>query len=106
LAWGLLASIAWLLARPFGGEEPVGWAVRAFGLAYAPALIYAGLGVVANIALGWHTALAFGVTGVLWALGPMIVAIRRMTGERTGISVLIATVCGALMLALWAVIAS
>ncbi|MBU0609174.1 MAG: YIP1 family protein [Armatimonadetes bacterium] len=101
---GLLAAIAWALTRPFGGKHPIDWAVRAFGLAYAPTLIYAGLGMVANVVLGWNTALAFGVTGLLWALGPMIVAIREMTGERTGISVVIATVCGALMLALWALI--
>ena len=101
---GLLAAIAWVLSRPFGGSHPVDWAVRAFGLAYAPALIYSGLGLVANLLLGWHTSLAFGVTGLLWALGPMIVAIREMTGQRTGVSVVIATVCGALMLALWALI--
>lgn len=101
---GLLAAIAWVMARPFGGQHPIDWTVRAFGLAYAPALIYAGLGMVANVLLGWNTALAFGVTGLLWALGPMIVAIREMTGQRTGVSVVIATVCGALMLALWALI--
>jgi len=101
---GLLAAIAWALSQPFGGVHPIGWAVRAFGLAYAPALIYSGLGLIANVLLGWNTSLAFGVTGVLWALGPMIVAIREMNGQRTGVSVVIATVCGALMLALWAIV--
>jgi len=101
---GLLAAIAWVMAKPFGGEHPIGWAVRAFGLAYAPALIYTVAGLGANVLLGWNTALAFGVTGLLWALGPMIVAIREMTGQRTGVSVMIATVCGALMLMLWALI--
>jgi len=103
---GLLATIAWLFARPCGGNQPLGWAVRAFALSYAPALLYAALGVAANLLLGWNTSLAFGVTGVLWALGPMLVAIREMTGQRTGPSVIIATICGALMLVGWALIVS
>ncbi len=103
---GLLALVAWLLARPCGGGQPLGWAVRAFGISYSPALIYAILGVAANLWLHWNTSLAFGVTGVLWALGPMLVAIREMTGQRTGLSVFIATICGALMLVGWALIVS
>lgn len=104
LGVGLLAGVAWGLARPFGGTQPLGWAVRAFGLAYAPALLYALLGVAVNLALHWNTALAFGVTGVLWALGPMLVAIREMTGQRSGPSVFIATICGAATLVGWAFI--
>lgn len=103
---GLLALVAWLFARPCGRGQSLGWAVRAFGLSYSPALIYAGLGVAANLLLHWNTSLAFGVTGVLWALGPMLVAIREMTGQRTGLSVMIATICGALMLVGWALIVS
>jgi len=43
---------------------------------------------------------------LLWALGPMIVAIRQMAGGRTAVVVVPATVCGALMLAGWALIAA
>jgi hypothetical protein len=101
---GLLASIAWVLTRPFRGGLPLGWAVRAFGLAYSPALIYGALGLGANVLLHWNTSLAFGATGVLWALGPMFVAIREMTGQRAGASAVVATICGALMLVGWALI--
>jgi len=104
LGVGLLAVGGWVLARPFGGSQPLGWAVRAFGLAYSPALLYALLGLCANLLLGWNTSLAFGVTGVLWALGPMLVAIREMAGQRTGVAVFIATICGAFTLAGWALI--
>jgi len=102
---GILALIAWVLTRPFGETQPVGWAVKAFGLAYVPSLIYVLLGLFANVVLGWNTALSFGVTGLLWALGPMIVAIRQMAGGRTGVAVVLATICGALMLSGWALIA-
>lgn len=101
---GLLALLAWLLARPYAGNQSLGWTVRAFALSYSPALIYGGLGLMANLLFGWNTSLAFGVTGVLWALGPMLVAIREMTEQRTGLSAIIATACGALMLVVWALI--
>lgn len=105
LGVSLLAALAWGIARPFGGERPFGWVLRAFGLAYFPALLYAVLGLAANLAWGWHTSLAFGVTGVLWAVGPMLAALREVTGQRTGPAVVLATVCGALMLGVWALIA-
>lgn len=101
---GLLAALAWVMARPWGNEISLGWVVRAFGLGYIPALLYAILGILANLALGWNTSLAFGVTGVLWALGPILTAIREMTGQHTGAAIIITTVCGALMLAVWGLI--
>jgi hypothetical protein len=102
LGVAFVAGIAWALTRPIGGTFALGWTVRAFALGYSPALVYALLGVIANVALGWNTAVAFGVTGVLWALGPMIAALREMLGGRVGVSVALATLCGGLVLYGWA----
>lgn len=102
----LLATIAWLLAHPFGRNRPLGWAIRAFALAYSPALIYGILGVGANLILGWNTAVAFGVTGFLWAIGPMLMTTQEMTEDHTSVSYLIATLCGGLMLVAWGVLVS
>jgi hypothetical protein len=84
----LLGFAAWLLTRLFGENKPVGWTIRAFALSYSSALVY--------------TSLAFGVTGVLWALGPMIAVFKELSGGSTGISIALATVCGGLVLWGWA----
>lgn len=98
----LLALVAWVVIRPFDQSRSVGWAVRAFALAYAPALIYGLCGLLANLLFGWNTALAFGVTGVLWAISPLFAALREMSGDRRRLSLVLATVIGAVVLIVWA----
>jgi len=98
----VLALVVWILVLPFDRSRSLGWAVRAFALAYSPALIYGVCGLVANVVLGWNTAVAFGVTGVLWAISPLFVALREMSGDRRRLSLVLATVVGAAVLALWA----
>jgi len=97
----LVSATAWILSYPFGRKLPLGWAVRAFGLAYSPALIYGIMGLFANLVWGWNTAVAFGVTGFLWALGPMLLTVSELTEDRLAPSYLIATLCGGLLLLGW-----
>jgi len=97
-----VGSVAWMGARLFGGKQSLSWTIRAFSLAYAPALVYGVAGLAASLLFGWRTAVAFGVTGVLWSLGPMLTALRRMTGGRLGASITLATGCGLLLLLGWA----
>ncbi len=107
LLWGtlgvaMLGLLAWILARPFGCRYPLGWTLRTFALSYSPALVYSTLGLLANLVLGWNTALAFGATGVLWSLGATLATLREMLGERLLLSVIMATAFGALTLLVWA----
>lgn len=106
LGVGLLATIAWLLSAPFGRQKTRDWALRAFALAYSPALIYGILGLGANLLLGWNTAVAFGVTGFLWAVGPMFSSAQEMTENNLAASYAITTVCGSLLLVGWGVLVS
>ena len=99
---GLTGVAGWLGARLFGGNGSLGEAVRAFALAYSAALIYTLFGLLFNVIFGWNTAVAFGVTGVLWALGPMIAALKGMVGGRTWPATLLATACGLMVLFGWA----
>lgn len=99
----LAGGIGWLGTRPFGGKQSLAWTIRAFSLAYLPALVYSGMGLLANLLFGWHTAVSFGVTGVLWSMGPMLTTLRRMTDNRLGVSITLTTVCGLLLLVGWAV---
>ena len=101
---GLVGAIAWALAKPFGARRSPWWTVRAFAIGYSPALIYSALGLPFNLFLGWNTSVAFGVTGLLWALGPMMAAIRSLTDGRTGVSVVLATACGGILLYGWALL--
>lgn len=95
-----LAMLAWLLTRPFGTPGP-GHALRAIGGAYGSALIYGIVGLGLNLLLGWNTAVACGVSGLLWALGPLFLALRELAGGRSGVAALLATLGGAAMLGGW-----
>jgi len=99
----VLGALAWLLARPFSADAgTAGWVIRSFGLGYAPALVYGVLGLSANLFLGWNTAVAFGITGALWALGPMTATVREMITDKPWVSATLATFCGGLLLFGWA----
>lgn len=97
----LVALAAWGAVRVLGGAIAMADALKAFALCYAPTLVYTLLGIGCNLALGWNTALAFGVTGVLWALGPMTGAVREMLGGRLWPALAVSTLCGVLILYGW-----
>lgn len=100
----VVATVAWLVCQLFGNRQSLGWTIRAFGLGYSPTLVYASLGLAVNLLLGWNTAIAFGVTGVVWAIGPLNATIKEMVGGKIGISVVLTTVCGCLVLWGWALL--
>mgnify|MGYP006299288543 FL=1 len=97
----VLALIAWIILRVSGAKPKAGSVIRAFTLAYSPTLVALILGLVARALLGWRTAAAFGVPGMLWALGTMNSTLRRLSGGKTGLSVVLASVCGAVLLLGW-----
>ena len=101
LGVALLAGIAWVITRVFKGDKPLGWAISAFGLGYCSTLIFTVLGMLFSLLLHWNTSVAFGVTGVMWATGPMIASIKQMSRENTALSVIVATICSGLLLFGW-----
>ena len=109
LAYGLLVIpligfFIWAVLKLSKGERKMKETVSAFCLSYSGALIYGLIGLVFSLALGWKTSVAFGVTGVLWAIGPMIITIRDLTGGRNALSVPIATTVGIAVLISWSVL--
>ena len=101
-----IGLVAWALSKLIGGDRPPGWVIRAIALSYSSALVYATVGLVFNFGFKWNTSLAFGVTGVLWALGPMMAVFRQICkGNRAG-SIVLATICGALVLLGWGALAT
>ena len=97
----LISLVGWIGLKVLGGKTSPGGVISAFSLDYSPTLIYLVLGLVANLLFGWRTAVAFGVTGVLWALGPIMSTLRQMTGGKTVASAILGTVCGSLLLLGW-----
>ncbi len=99
-----LGLVAWGGIRIFGGELGAAAVVRALALAYGGTLVYATVGLVINLTLHWNTALSFGVTGLLWSLGPIFAMIRKTVDNRMGPAVIISSMCGVLLLMGWAVL--
>jgi hypothetical protein len=100
----LVAALVWAAARPLGCDRSLEWTVRAFCLAYTPTLIFAAVGLFLNLVAGWNTAIAFGVTGALWALYPILAICREMTADKLWASLTISTICGGLVLCGWALL--
>ena len=98
----LLGVLVWLLLKAARSEMNVKQTIASFCLSYSGALIYGIIGLAVSLALGWKTSVAFGVTGVLWAIGPMIMTIRELTTGRQSLGIPVATVISAIVLVTWA----
>lgn len=100
----LIGLLIWTVLKLVKGERKMKDTVSAFCLSYSGALIYGLIGLVFSLVLGWKTSVAFGVTGVLWAIGPMIITIKDLTGGRNTLSIIIATTVGIGVLISWSVL--
>lgn len=99
----LIGAIIWVILKAAKTDKSLMQAISAFCLSYSGALIYGLLGIAFSLALGWKTSVAFGVTGVLWAIGPMIFTIRQLTGGKNALSVPLATAIGVVVLISWSI---
>jgi len=100
----LIAVLAWALSQASERSYTIDWAISSFALGYSATFVYAFIGLIFSLTLGWKTAVAFGVTGVLWALRPAMFTIRQMTGDRVAFSIALTTLCGAILLLGWALL--
>ncbi len=96
-----LGILLWLVLKLAKAEKGMSWAVSSFCLSYSGALVYGILGLLFSLFLGWRTSMAFGVTGVLWATGPLITAVREMTGGKTALAVVLSSLVGTVVLYTW-----
>jgi hypothetical protein len=98
------ALLTWVLTKPFGNPLSVKSTVSAFGLSYCSTLIYVVIGLFFSVFLNWKTSVAFGITGVIWAIGPIISTVKSMTRDSLAASIIIATICSGLMLFGWSLL--
>jgi hypothetical protein len=99
-----LGVLVWSVLKVAKTDKSLKWAISSFCLSYSGALIYGLIGVAFSLILGWKTSMAFGVTGVLWAIGPMMVGLREMSGGKTVLGVILATLVGSFVLLSWALL--
>lgn len=100
----LLAVMVWALSQAEKQGLNMEWAISTFALGYSATFVYALSGLIFSLAFGWKTAVAFGVTGVLWALRPTMFTIKQMSGDRVAFSIAMTTLCGAILLMGWALL--
>jgi hypothetical protein len=98
----IISIVAWLILKLAKSDKGITWTVSSFCLSYSGALVYGVLGLIFSLFFAWKTAIAFGVTGVLWAIGPMIITSREMTNGKIALSVPLVTVFSGLVLISWA----
>lgn len=96
-----LGAISYSFLKLGKTDKTIGEIISCFCLSYCGALIYCVLGFLFSMILGWKTSVSFGVTGVLWAIGPMMVSIRDMLSGKTTISILLSTTVSAVVLISW-----
>lgn len=99
----LLGTLVWLILKLFKTKKDCKWAISTFCLSYSGALIYGVLGLAFSLLFSWKTSVAFGITGVLWAIGPMMLTVRTMTGGKNKVSILISTCVSIIVLLSWSI---
>lgn len=100
----LLAGMCWVLSQAGKRGISIGWTVSNFALGYSVTLVYSICGILFSLLFGWNTAVAFGITGVLWSLRPMMFTIKQMSGDMMAFSITLTTICGALTLLGWGIL--
>ena len=100
----LISSLMWLILKAGKSDKNLVQTIAVFCMSYSGSLIYGIIGLGFSLAMGWKTAVAFGVTGVLWAIGPMIISVRELTGGKNSLSIPIATLFSLVVLFSWAFI--
>jgi len=99
----LIGILAWLILKLAKTDKDIKWSISAFCLSYSGALVFGIIGLCFSLFFNWKTSVAFGMTGVLWAIGPMIVTIREMTKGAIKTSILLSTFINIIVLLSWSI---
>lgn len=97
----LFGVFGWLVMKGFKTDKTITWAIRSICMSYGSGLIYGIVGLVFSLFFSWKVSIAFGLTGVLWAIGPMFYTFRKMSRENLAISLILSTVIGGAVIYSW-----
>jgi len=96
-----IGVLVWLFLKIFKSTKTIQWSISTICLSYSGGLIYGILGIIFSLVFGWKTSIAFGVTGMLWAIRPMILSVKEMANGKLAISVVITTMISVFVLVSW-----
>jgi hypothetical protein len=74
-----LSVVVFVIMKIFKSEYSLSNLVKACCLSYTTALLSLTIGLILNIFFHANTAVAFGITGVLWSLNPLFRVFRKNT---------------------------
>lgn len=97
----LFGAIGWLVMKVFKTDKTLTWTIRAICMSYGSALIYGIVGLIFSLFFNWKVSIAFGLTGVLWAIGPMFYTFRKMSREHFAVSLILSTIIGGAVIYSW-----
>lgn len=100
----VLGVLVWLILKIVKSEQTLKQTVATICLSYSGAMIYGLMGIMFSLFFQWKTSIAFGITGVLWATGPIIVTLKGMTKGKTALSVILASIVSSLVLICWSLL--
>lgn len=100
----VLSVIVFIIMKIFKGECLLVNLIKVFCLSYTTALLSLVFGFIFNVIFHTNTAIAFGVTGVLWSLNPLFRVLRKNTKGNLSLSLTLCTTIGLLILITWHVL--
>ncbi len=103
-AISILALLIHSIAKIGGYNKDAKTSIQLFALSYAASLIYLVLGLLFSLIFSWNTSVAFGVTGILWTMRPMMETIKSMFNKQEVVSVLVSSICGIFVITTWVLI--
>lgn len=96
-----LSVVVFIIIKSFKSEFSLSNLIKAFCLSYTTALLSLSIGLILNIFFQANTAVAFGVTGVLWSLNPLFRVLRKNTKGNFTLSLILCTTIGLMVLIIW-----
>lgn len=101
IAIPITGILVWPLLKLKKGELSLTETISLMCLSYSATLVYGLIGLGFSLILGWKTAIAFGATGVLWSMGPLMISLRSASKGDTVMAVILTSLVGAGILFAW-----
>ncbi|PRR83694.1 YIP1 family protein [Clostridium vincentii] len=100
----LVSILIWMMTKLFKGDWSLNKVTGCIAISYSSTLVYMVCGILAQLILGWNTAITFGITGLLWSLFPVANSIKKITKNNISATVIITTISGILFMFIWSLI--
>ncbi len=97
----VLSFFVWVFIRITNKSISLEQAIKQMALSYTAPMVGLLFGLILNIAFGSRTAIAFGISGVLWSLNPIFRTIKKASKDRIFLSLFLTTAIGLIVMLSW-----